>query len=238
MELLRLACVAAALCVAMMTAGPARADAGAGIALLSDYRFRGVSLSDNGPAAQAHVDLSHESGIFAGALVATVRPGYAGAESGISLQGYAGYSGTVAGDVSWSTGIAGYTFPSSKEGSTDYAEWFGRMSRNDLRAGVFLSQSYFGSGASSVYLELSGSHEINDVVSLALHLGWLATASAGAGYSRYAGIQRLDGRFGMIVDLRYATAELSIVGASSHGDDCRPHSLCSPAAVVILRKEF
>ena len=41
--------------------------------LMSDYRFRGVSRSDEDPAAQAGLTVRHESGLYAGARGTTLQ---------------------------------------------------------------------------------------------------------------------------------------------------------------------
>src|SRR5688572_21480001 len=43
------------------------------VTLLSDYRFRGVSRSDEDPAVQAAMTLSHDSGLYAGARGTTLK---------------------------------------------------------------------------------------------------------------------------------------------------------------------
>jgi uncharacterized protein (TIGR02001 family) len=43
------------------------------VALLSDYRFRGESLTEGRPALQAGVNYDHSSGLFVGGLVSNVR---------------------------------------------------------------------------------------------------------------------------------------------------------------------
>src|SRR4051794_16058840 len=45
---------------------PGPFDVSAQIGLMSDYRFRGISRSDEDPAAQAGITIRHESGLYAG----------------------------------------------------------------------------------------------------------------------------------------------------------------------------
>ena len=59
----------------------------------SDYRFRGVSLSQNDPAAQASVELAHKSGFYAGAWGSTIKGGTADVE----LDLYGGWRGSDGG---------------------------------------------------------------------------------------------------------------------------------------------
>jgi uncharacterized protein (TIGR02001 family) len=219
---------------------PTHADIGFGVAALSDYRFRGISLSDREPAVQANVDWSHRSGLFAGALVSSVRLGRDGEVSGAALQAYAGLSGSATPAVSWSTGLAGYVFPSLPQvGSLDYAEIFGRLGTERWQAGVYVSNSYFGSGAASIYLAVSASKDLRDNLTFVSHLGWLGTGRGESGYSLYDHIHRFDASLGLALDARYFTAELSLVGTTRNDEVCRAASdPCSPTLVLVLRKQF
>ena len=60
------------------------------VALLSDYRFRGESLTEGRPALQAGVNYDHSSGLFVGGLVSNVRidPDVVG----LGAQIYGGYT--------------------------------------------------------------------------------------------------------------------------------------------------
>jgi uncharacterized protein (TIGR02001 family) len=66
--------ISAPLVVALFCATPALAQTEppkpvtvtGSVALVSDYRFRGVSQSDKGFALQGGVNVNHESGVYAG----------------------------------------------------------------------------------------------------------------------------------------------------------------------------
>ncbi|MEO7187119.1 MAG: TorF family putative porin [Sphingomicrobium sp.] len=79
----------------------------ASIELVSDYRFRGVSLSNRKPALQAGAEYSHSSGLFAGVWGSTLaETGGANAEVDV----YVGYSGSAAG-LSYTVTAAKYMYP-------------------------------------------------------------------------------------------------------------------------------
>ena len=46
--------------------GVAHADVTGNLGLTSDYRFRGISQSQNAPAVQGGIDYSHSSGLYVG----------------------------------------------------------------------------------------------------------------------------------------------------------------------------
>jgi uncharacterized protein (TIGR02001 family) len=102
----RLAATLLAVCAAPAAALPS-VDLSANIGLVSDYRFRGLSLSDRGPALQGGVDLEAEMGLFAGTWVSTIAE-YGGADVEVDL--YAGYRGTVAG-FAWTATANAYFYP-------------------------------------------------------------------------------------------------------------------------------
>ena len=89
--------------LAALLAGPVPAaaqggvDLSANLGLVSDYRFRGLSLSDRGPALQGGVDLEADMGLFAGAWASTIAD-YEGANAELDI--YGGYAGSLAGLVS------------------------------------------------------------------------------------------------------------------------------------------
>ena len=74
----------------------------ASIELVSDYRFRGVSLSDRRPAIQAGAEYAHSSGLFAGVW------GSSGVDA--EVDAYVGYSGRAAG-LSYTVTAARYMYP-------------------------------------------------------------------------------------------------------------------------------
>lgn len=95
-----------------------------GVTLTSDYRFRGLTQSDEKVALQGTVNVNHESGLYAGTWVSTIDdqvslPGYGGAE--IDL--YAGYTKTLPSGVGFDVGLLYYLYPGGADGAkTDFFE--------------------------------------------------------------------------------------------------------------------
>jgi uncharacterized protein (TIGR02001 family) len=72
---LKLFAAAATVLLVAMSAGLAHASsvtAEGGLAAVSDYRFRGLSLSDRKPALQADLTVSHKSGAYASVFASTI----------------------------------------------------------------------------------------------------------------------------------------------------------------------
>jgi uncharacterized protein (TIGR02001 family) len=91
-----------------------------GIAVVSDYRFRGVSLSDKDFAVQPTITISHESGFYVGAWGSNLAEN-AGDDVEIDL--YAGFSGGDA--VTYDIGATYYVYPGVS--AFNYVEFTGKL---------------------------------------------------------------------------------------------------------------
>jgi uncharacterized protein (TIGR02001 family) len=91
-----------------------------GIAVVSDYRFRGVSLSDKDFAVQPTITIKHESGFYVGAWGSTLAEN---AGEDIELDLYAGFSGGDA--VTYDIGATYYVYPGLS--SINYVEVTGKL---------------------------------------------------------------------------------------------------------------
>lgn len=97
------------------------------LALVSDYRFRGLSRSDRAPAVQLTADLTHISGVYAGAFVSTIGHYVAdGADPEIDV--YGGVRRTIGGTV-LDGGLLYYAYPGTDGSSRNYAEPYLSASR-------------------------------------------------------------------------------------------------------------
>lgn len=91
-----------------------------GVAVVTDYRFRGVSLSDKDFAIQPTLTVSHESGLYVGVWGSNVAEN-AGDDFEVDL--YAGFAGGDA--VTWDLGVTYYMYPGVS--SSNYAEIIGKL---------------------------------------------------------------------------------------------------------------
>lgn len=87
--------------------------------LLSDYRFRGISRSDEDPAVQAQITVSLPNGLYAGARATSLHrfAGHGDAEADL----YLGYGKDIAPGTSLDAGVIYYWFPNAN-GRADYFE--------------------------------------------------------------------------------------------------------------------
>jgi uncharacterized protein (TIGR02001 family) len=87
---------------------------------VSDYRFRGVSLSDKDPAFQPSITVSHESGIYVGAWASNIAEN---AGDDLEVDIFAGFAG---GDtVTYDIGVTSYLYPGAS--GFNYAELIGKL---------------------------------------------------------------------------------------------------------------
>ena len=105
--------------VLLATAGATRAQLGGSVSLQSDYRFRGLSLSDEKPSARLTLSLDDASGWYAGASVAGVR---AEGERRAQLLLYGGRAARLGNGLTWDAGATGVHVAGSAD--TDYAELY------------------------------------------------------------------------------------------------------------------
>ena len=108
----------------------AQAQLTANVGLASDYRFRGISQSNNGAAIQGGIDYAHSSGLYLGnwnsSVSTALYPNSSGAESDL----YAGWKKDVYKGLTVDVGSYNY-FYLGKDNSTD-----SRFNTQELYAGL------------------------------------------------------------------------------------------------------
>ncbi len=175
----------AALCVAALSTTPAMAaDVGNGFSvtggatIVTDYRFRGISLSDEDPAIQGTLNLNHSSGFYAGVWGSSLddTPTYGEVE----LDLYAGWRGEIASGTTFDVGLLYYYYPfgDGPAGPSDYFEPYTSITHNfgpvtgKIGAAYAWDQSATG-GGDNVFVYTDWTVPIPDSpVSLRAHLGY------------------------------------------------------------------
>jgi uncharacterized protein (TIGR02001 family) len=106
--------------------------------LTSDYRFRGVSQSDEGMAVQGGFTIAHDSGFYAGAWGSNLAGWGTFGGANMELDLIAGFKFPV-GEGTLDTGVTWYMYPSGAN-ETDFAELYAKLSGSvgglGLTAGV------------------------------------------------------------------------------------------------------
>ncbi|MHB8533953.1 MAG: TorF family putative porin [Sulfuricaulis sp.] len=178
------------------------------LSLVSDYRFRGESLSDEQPAAQLSVAYDHPRGWYAGAFGSTIQLANQSSRN-LQVLAYAGYARRAASGLSWEMGADYSAF--SGAGAYDYAEVYSGIASDNVSARIYYAPDYFGQSSGTSYAELNGTRRFQNRLRWLGHVGILRRGSprtATDGSSRY----RFDVQTGMGIDLDRTSIQLTWVG--------------------------
>lgn len=185
-------------------------------ALTSDYVFRGVSQTQNGPAVQGGFDYAHASGFYIGTWasnVAWVSSLGAKENSSMEIDLYGGYKGEV-GDFGYDVGAITYYYPGDQiAGATDPdttevylgASW----SFLSLKYSHVVSDHIFawttadgGKTRGSYYVEVNADYDLGSGWGLIGHVGYQDIKdNDDASYT--------DWKLGVSKDLGFAVATLA-----------------------------
>jgi uncharacterized protein (TIGR02001 family) len=145
--------------------------------LVTDYRFRGISLTDGDFAIQGGVDVVHSSGFYVGTWASSLEDSavYGNAELDI----YAGWSGEVSSGLTLDAGVLYYAYPNGKdvapaniwEPYASISADLGPVSATVGAAYAWEQDSLGGDDNLYVYTDL-GVGVPNTPISLAAHLGY------------------------------------------------------------------
>lgn len=208
----------------------------ANIGLFSEYVFRGITNSNEGPAVQGGFDYAHESGLYAGVWASNIEFGGGPATdtASIEVDFYGGMTGSFANGIGWDVGLIYYAYPDQNEDELtgadyDYFEGYGKLNYSfeavtwtpSVEIGLYYSPDYFGDDGEGVYtygtFGLTLPYEFSPYVTVGYQYvaGDESSGPAGFDYVHYAvGMSKALGKF---------TADLSWQDArdlSGCDDDC------------------
>jgi len=175
------------------------------VTVVSDYRYRGVSLSQGNPEPQVNLGYDHPDGWYAGALVSGVRL------EGISteqLVAYAGYTAALRENVSWEGGVSGTRFRQASDYS--YNEVYLGLTSDNCSARIYYSPSYFYQYARTIYGEVNVAFPLHDKVQLLAHIGVLHQLDGTA--LNTAIPSRFDYRLGINARIAEWNVQLALTG--------------------------
>jgi uncharacterized protein (TIGR02001 family) len=201
----------AAIAVAVALAGATcHAQVSGTLSALSDYRYRGVSFSDDRPAAQFTVAYDDPHGWYAGLFASTVRFALT-QQSGAQSLLFAGYAHRLA---SGPTIEAGADYASYRVGGQtyDYPEVYAGATIDNVSARLYYARRYYAGDADTFYAELNGALPVHEHARLIAHVGALHTRSGG-----YYDVPDLtgDAKAGVVFDVDKVAIQLAWVGVSS-----------------------
>jgi len=161
------------------------------VAMVSDYRFRGVSMTDRGMAVQGGISVSHESGAYAGVWGSNLSGWGTFGGANMELDLNAGYAVDLGG-ATLDVGLVWYMYPSGLD-TTDFAEPYIKLSGDIGPVSALVGVAYApkqealgkacsdaactiarpGAKEDNLYLWTDVSGAIpNTPVTLKAHLGW------------------------------------------------------------------
>jgi len=196
------------ICLAL-DAADVHAQVSGSVSVVTNYRYRGVSLSQNDPAAQAALVYDAAQGFYAGVFASTVR---IGTPTSNEVQGivFAGYAATTSFGATFEAGAvySGFT------GTTSYAypELLVGATYDKISARLHYSPNYYGRGSQAVYGEIDAAHRLFDHVQVVAHAGALWTNARDVYGNSVEPI--FDARIGLLFDFDRFNVQVSWVGIS------------------------
>jgi len=207
-------------------AGVSHAQLSSTVTLVSDYEFRGVSLTEGDPALQASLDYAFDSGFALGAWASNLDYGddYDG---NYELDVYASYVHEISQSLAWGAGVTAYTYPDSED-IEDFLEGYVDLTAGDWRAAQWYAHDYSGLGVSALYSEVNYSHQFAGKITVLAHLGyswgdyWNDSTQGGGELLDYSlGAEYTLGRFTLAGKLTGADAGEREITSGAFRNDAR-----------------
>lgn len=155
---------AAVLAASTLVSGTAMAGVSANVAVTSDYMWRGETQAADESAVSGGIDYAHDSGFYAGTWTSSL-----GGGSNYELDLYAGFGFEAAG-IGYDIGAITYQYPQDGNNG-DFSEAYVGASYDMFSAKVSMSNDYFGSSDSALYIEVGADIPVKGDLTLGLHYG-------------------------------------------------------------------
>lgn len=221
--------IATAGAVLLLCAGAAAAQVGGNIALLSDYRFRGVSMSDGHPVPQLTLNYDDPDSWYWGVQASGASLHERG---GTQLIAYAGMARRLASGWSWEAGASRSVL--TRDHGSDYGEWYAGLAAERIGVRLYFAPHYFGRDMRTLYAEINGLHPLQHGFKLVAHIGVLRPLS-------HPGMEsasmRRDGSIGLAAALGDWNAQLAWV-ASSGGAPRSVYYVEAASRAVVLSAAY
>lgn len=154
-------------------AGAASAQWTSTVTLVSDYEYRGVSLSKENPALQASVDYAFDNGLAVGAWATNLDygPDYDGS---YEVDGYVTFTRSVSESTQWSVGLNAFTYPDSNRALRieSYVEGYADVTLGGLNLAQWYAPDYGNLGVAELYTEANYTWTLPRDFALRAHAGY------------------------------------------------------------------
>lgn len=194
------------------------------LALVSDYRVRGISQSWRQPALQGGFDYIHPSGFYLGNWNSSVSRDQYNHGAGLEMDFYGGYKFEPIKDLSADLGLLYYFYPGASVGDSGQ-----RYNNSEIYFGLgyrWLSLKYNyglsdffglntrsgganGGSKGSGYLDLNANFEIAAKTTLNLHAGHQTVHN-------YDQLNYTDYKLGVVHEFAFASVGLALVGSNAN----------------------
>ena len=142
--------------------------------LYSDYRFRGVTQTQEKAAAQGGFDLGHKSGLYIGTWASNVSE-WANTGGSMEIDLYGGYKGSLPMGVGFDIGAIAYEYPGNTASpSNKTKEWYLGFSKGPFSYKYSRTTgNWFGiaSSSGSNYHDLTATFPLMDKLTVTIHAG-------------------------------------------------------------------
>lgn len=188
-----------------LSAPAALAQLSGSLAVLSDYRFRGRSLSDDHATAQLTLNYDSDNLWYAGAMAAHAKVEDTGTAHVVA---YGGYAQRLSSGIGWEAGASQTLF--TRFAGYNYLEAYLGVSGEHASARLYYSPRYFGRSARTMYAELNGFLPLGETLRMVGHLGWLRALNDEDSIGMVSG-HRYDYRLGVAAHLGDVDLQLARV---------------------------
>ncbi len=225
-------------------------DISGNIALTSDYRFRGISQSDENPAVQGGFDASFEPGFYLGTWASSVDFGDGndtGSFGTAEFDHYVGWKGPI-GDTDFGIDV-GYVYFNYPGDTVDpkgnYQEFYVKGSWTTLVVGVNYSDDYYAKTGEFWYVAGDYSYKFMDDLALGLHAGYNMTEETeydvndnvtDGGFLSSDQADYTDYSVSLTYTVRGVDLSVAYVGTDLDEEDYFGTDLAEPVAVFTIKK--
>ena len=209
------------------------------VALTSDYRFRGISQSDEDAAIQGGFDMEFSPGFYIGTWGSSVdfdsNDGYDGS---LELDYYGGWSSSIGEtDFGIDVGYIYYDYPGDNGDEGDYQEFYIGTSWKDLSLQVNYSDDYYAETDEFWYISGDYSFSLLEDFTVGLHVG-LNMLEEDGGFLSSDEDQYTD--YSVTVTYSWASVDFSLayVGTDLDDDDVFGTDWADDTAVFTIAKSL
>ena len=143
----------------LLATGAVQAQVTATVTAVSDYDFRGVSLSGTDPNLQGSIDWANDSGFYAGLWASGPLDFGPGSDANVETDLYFGINGGAEEGFGWSAGFVYYYYWPDGD-NVDYPEIFVGGKYQSFSGKLWYTNDYGNLGPDAWYLEGNFDHDL------------------------------------------------------------------------------